>query len=557
MENKFKIENGTLIDYSGNERTIIIPLKVNKIGYKCFYKNDLIEKVVLNNDVTIIGERAFEGCKNLEEVKMTDSVTKILSDAFRDCESLTKIKLSNNLTGHLDAFIGCANLEELYVPDKVEGIGIFWGCNKLKKVHLSNNITRIPCACFKDNSSLEEINIPHNIEFFERESFLNCTSLKEIKLYCEAESTSFGAYCFEGCQNLNIHIHPNKLGEFNHANGVEALTHCQNIYFYGTEDQMFSYFQLKKPNETTQKVVLVNDTENEEIKEDVTKEQEYEKVGLHIRKINGMYQVLLKGDGAYFYTLKEALNFRDKMYKLRDQEKVANELKRIWDSKGMKEYPLNIISLIEDRLPQSVINKGYDVDYFYNNFESNLQYILNHFKYTDNEKLTLKLRFEEYQTLEAVGNQIGVTRERVRQIETKAIRKLLHPTRIKIFLYGPDVIKAEEDIEILRAKLANEKNKLVEEMISIQKNGLSSTDAEKFKNSNDYILNIPIVKLNLSVRSTNCLVKELGYNAKVSDLLMLSPDDILKIRNIGRKSYKEITEIMREYLEKTNFKSNI
>ena len=54
---------------------------------------------------------------------------------------------------------------------------------------------------------------------------------------------------------------------------------------------------------------------------------------------------------------------------------------------------------------------------------------------TPREKKVLILRFGlldgRSRTLEEVGKEFNVTRERIRQIEAKALRKLRHPSRSK------------------------------------------------------------------------------------------------------------------------------
>jgi RNA polymerase primary sigma factor len=52
---------------------------------------------------------------------------------------------------------------------------------------------------------------------------------------------------------------------------------------------------------------------------------------------------------------------------------------------------------------------------------------------TARERRVLELRFglagEKLYTLSEIGDALGVTRERIRQIEAKALRKLRHPSR--------------------------------------------------------------------------------------------------------------------------------
>lgn len=67
---------------------------------------------------------------------------------------------------------------------------------------------------------------------------------------------------------------------------------------------------------------------------------------------------------------------------------------------------------------------------------------------TDREREVIRMRFEEDLTYDECAKRFDVTRERIRQIEDKAMRKLRHPTRIGMFVDAIDFVdfdKADRD----------------------------------------------------------------------------------------------------------------
>ena len=56
---------------------------------------------------------------------------------------------------------------------------------------------------------------------------------------------------------------------------------------------------------------------------------------------------------------------------------------------------------------------------------------------TPREEALIRMRFFKNESLEDVGNTFNITRERVRQIEGKALRKLRHPSRSRMLRNHP------------------------------------------------------------------------------------------------------------------------
>lgn len=106
--------------------------------------------------------------------------------------------------------------------------------------------------------------------------------------------------------------------------------------------------------------------------------------------------------------------------------------------------PETIEALIDRGTPEDVVH--------FKELEADVGDILD--SLTPREKKVLKLRFgiglsKDY-TLEEVGKLMGVTKERVRQMEAKALRKMRHPTRadiLKQYLEGVEYLGSPIDIK--------------------------------------------------------------------------------------------------------------
>lgn len=186
-------------------------------------------------------------------------------------------------------------------------------------------------------------------------------------------------------------------------------------------------------------------------------------------------------------------------------------------------YPLDVIDILFGD------DDSIDINYIENNFDENLEFVLGTLRERE-AKLFRKIWKDGY-ILEAVAQQEGVTKERVRQIVAKAERRLRHPTRLRVLRYGKEVMELQDDITKLTMELYQKKQELIHQINNPHLITLSKEDK---------LESIKLEELELSVRSYNCL-RRAGIN-KLVDLLTKTEEDIMRLRNMGRKSLKEITE---------------
>ena len=101
-------------------------------------------------------------------------------------------------------------------------------------------------------------------------------------------------------------------------------------------------------------------------------------------------------------------------------------------------------------------------------------------------------------------------------------------------IYTP-VLKCNYTVENTRVGQRTDFEKLI---IEIWTDGTISAKEAVSYAAKDKLLEMTIEELELSVRSFNCL-KRAGINT-VDDLINKSPEDMMKVRNLGKKSFDEV-----------------
>lgn len=179
-------------------------------------------------------------------------------------------------------------------------------------------------------------------------------------------------------------------------------------------------------------------------------------------------------------------------------------------------YPYNVF--IAATMDENAEETDFE-DFSYRDLSLNDCYNIFHNSLTERENRVIEMRFRDGGTLEDVGHKLGVIRERVRQIEHKALRKI---SRQLVYL------KRKKDT-------MNELQSKYDQLCGY----VGSLEKTYYGKTNYYSPNLatPIEDLDFTVRTYNCL-KRAGINT-IHEIISYK-NSLFDIRNLGLHSVEEV-----------------
>lgn len=198
-------------------------------------------------------------------------------------------------------------------------------------------------------------------------------------------------------------------------------------------------------------------------------------------------------------------------------------------------YPFNLL--------ETILGDADDMESFPSDFQPSVEYALSFFL-TEREAEIIHMRYKYGMDYVNIGKEFGVTRERIRQIEKKAITKLGYPSHIKWLTIGVSGIISENAIKAKETAVNQNVLLAIENITSIR------DDLYKIINSDEIVKKIdeyepvnldkPINIDDLSVRSYNCLFR--ANIRTLRNLTETTTGQLMELRNLGKRSLDEVID---------------
>ena len=242
--------------------------------------------------------------------------------------------------------------------------------------------------------------------------------------------------------------------------------------------------------------------------------------------------IYLNGNSYYVTCTVNGIHYNKSFKTLPEAEEYLHNL-QFFNKREVLNYPDNLIDMLFSN------DDDVDIDYIEEHFDENFTALLE--TLTLRERECIRLYFKEGYTLESIAKQKGVTRERVRQIIAKGLRRMKHPAKLKYLRYGKELYELQNSVLKMKEDLQNKIN-IIAKRIAMPSLCSVQVQAVEFT---------PIDVLELTVRSYNCLCRA-GIET-IGDLLSISEDDMRRIRNLGNKSVAEILTKLKPYRDAVDF----
>lgn len=188
----------------------------------------------------------------------------------------------------------------------------------------------------------------------------------------------------------------------------------------------------------------------------------------------------------------------------------------------------------------------YDVD-------DTMEYCIHNSNLSNREIKVVRMRYWEEMTLDDTAKKLGVTRERVRQMECKALR-LIERKNAGLIKAGADAFQSLKRKKYEECLAIKELNRIHNEELKKKIDALEKAEKEFEKVHNEKVPNdkttIDVVaEHGASVRLYNTIKRSkingvFVANQPISFFNGKTRREVMEMRNLGRKTYEELLEIL-------------